>query len=79
MDGRKGGDQVVLLPGYASSSTDRSFRPLRRGLVVSDILGVLRNLERAGMDERQRARLRRIIADMTEGVAGVVGMLFQQA
>ena len=30
------------------------------------------------MDERQRARLRRIIADMTEGVAGVVGMLFQQ-
>ena len=41
--------------------------------------GVLRNLERADMDERQRARLRRIIADMTEGVAGVVGMLFQQA
>ena len=26
-------------------------------------------MERAGMDERQRARLRRIIADMTEGGA----------
>ena len=38
MDGRKGGDELFPLPGYASSSTDRSSRLLRRGLVVSGVV-----------------------------------------